>query len=83
MKLNQDNLALIPTNVQKPLYNRQQLMPSIVHIGVGNFHRSHQAYYLNELLNAGITNWAICGMGLKPADQKIYKQLKIQDYLYS
>lgn len=83
MKLNQENLRLLPISVQKPLYDRNRLKPSIIHIGVGVFHRSHQAFYLDELLNTGLSDWGICGMGLKTPDEKIYKGLKEQDYLYS
>jgi mannitol 2-dehydrogenase len=83
MKLNQNNLKLLSSGVQATLYNREVLKPFIVHIGVGGFHRAHQAFCLNELLNNGLTDWAICGMGVKPMDKRIYKALKEQDYLYT
>ncbi|MDR0574552.1 MAG: mannitol dehydrogenase family protein [Tannerella sp.] len=83
MRLNQDNLKLLPSGVSVPLYKRDKQKPSIVHIGVGGFHRSHQAFYLDELLNKGLADWTICGMGVKPEDERIYKALKEQDYLYT
>ncbi|MDR1122192.1 MAG: mannitol dehydrogenase family protein [Dysgonamonadaceae bacterium] len=83
MQLNQDNLEVLPSSIQCPLYNRDEQKPSIVHIGVGGFHRAHQAFFLDELLNNGLTDWTICGMGLKPEDNLIYKALKEQDYLYT
>ncbi|GHV59455.1 mannitol 2-dehydrogenase [Bacteroidia bacterium] len=83
MKLSQNNLKLLPAEVEKPLYERRGLKPAIVHIGVGGFHRAHQAFYLDELLNKGLTDWAICGMGVRQADESIYKALKEQDYLYT
>jgi mannitol 2-dehydrogenase len=83
MQLNQNNLKLLPSSVPIPLYNRDNQKPFIVHIGVGGFHRAHQAFYLNELLNKGLTDWTICGMGIKQEDELIYKVLKEQDYLYT
>ncbi len=83
MKLNQKNMTLLPSGVQKPIYERAALKQSIVHIGVGGFHRAHQAFYLDELLNKGDTDWAICGMGIKQTDERIYKTLKEQDCLYT
>jgi len=48
--LNQQNLATIDRQILKPSFNRSKLKTGIVHIGVGGFHRAHQAYYLQELL---------------------------------
>jgi mannitol 2-dehydrogenase len=84
MKLNHNNLTLLPSGVQKPAYIRNIQRSSIVHIGVGGFHRAHQACYLDELLNKyPDTEWAICGIGLKKADKKIHTILKQQDYFYT
>lgn len=83
MKLNEKNLMSLSRDVEKPIYDRHALTASIIHIGVGGFHRSHQAYYLNELLNRGLTDWAICGMGIRKADEKIYKVMKEQDCLFT
>jgi mannitol 2-dehydrogenase len=83
MKLNKNNLIELSDNIRVPNYIREALTPSIVHIGVGGFHRAHQAFYLDELLNKGLTDWTICGMGIKPTDERIYTALKEQDYLYT
>ena len=32
-------------------YNRENCKTGIVHLGVGNFHRAHQANYIDEYLN--------------------------------
>jgi len=45
MKLTLENLAQLPEAVRKPTYARADLSPGIVHIGLGNFHRAHQAWY--------------------------------------
>ncbi|MCH6256514.1 mannitol dehydrogenase family protein [Puniceicoccaceae bacterium K14] len=84
IRLKQENLSLLPDSIVRPSYDRSILTAGIVHIGVGGFHRSHQAYYTDELLaKTGTTDWAICGVGLRDADRKIADVLKKQDYLYT
>eukprot|EP00310_Coccolithus_braarudii_P016793 CAMPEP_0183352986 /NCGR_PEP_ID=MMETSP0164_2-20130417/31951_1 /TAXON_ID=221442 /ORGANISM="Coccolithus pelagicus ssp braarudi, Strain PLY182g" /LENGTH=82 /DNA_ID=CAMNT_0025525569 /DNA_START=18 /DNA_END=262 /DNA_ORIENTATION=- len=50
-----------------PTYPRKlDAYPNVImHIGVGGFHRSHQAHYLHELLLRGgdDASWALCGVG--------------------
>lgn len=86
VKLNQANLQTIKDEGRVssiPTYDRASLKPSIVHFGVGSFHRAHQARYLDELLNTGETDFAIAGMGIMPHDQKMRDVLQEQDYLYT
>ncbi|AQZ50096.1 mannitol dehydrogenase family protein [Martelella mediterranea] len=65
-----------------PTYARDDLSPGIVHFGVGNFHRAHQAVYLHELFNKGRDHdWAIIGAGVMPGDAKMRDVLKGQDFL--
>ena len=66
-----------------PTYDRSALKPRIVHFGIGGFHRAHQAMYLDRLLRAGKTDWAICGIGVLPHDVKMRDVLKSQDHLYT
>jgi len=55
-----------------------------VHIGTGAFLRSHQAAYLDQLMNDGqARDWAICGVGVLPSDSKNKDILREQDYLYT
>jgi mannitol 2-dehydrogenase len=83
-KLNSKNLPLIPREATLPEYDRSALKTGIVHIGVGAFHRAHQAYYTDMLLqNAGNTGWGICGIGLLESDRKIIDWLVQQDGLYT
>ena len=71
-------------SVQTPQYDRKHLPHGIVHIGVGGFHRAHQAVYLDDLLHLpGMTEWSICGICLLPRDQKMYDIMQKQDCLYS
>ncbi len=70
--------------VALPSYDPNTLTPGIVHIGVGAFHRSHQAMYLDRLLNTGgHTDWAICGVGLVPSDVHMRDVMAEQNNLYT
>ena len=67
-----------------PSYDREKLKAGIAHIGVGNFHRAHQAYLIDSILKMpGNENWAICGIGLLEKDREILERMKSQNYLYS
>ncbi len=84
MQLNQTNLSKIAQRIPCPTYDRARLTTGIVHIGVGGFHRSHQAYYVHQLLEKhGVTDWAICGVGLREADRHMANVLRDQDGLYT
>ena len=64
-KLSLANLGSLPKSVAVPKYDRASLKPGILHFGVGNFHRSHQAVYLDDLFNSGEGHdWAIVGAGV-------------------
>ncbi|MDT0605563.1 mannitol dehydrogenase family protein [Croceitalea rosinachiae] len=83
-QLNQQNLAAIDTQISKPSFDRSELKTGIVHIGVGGFHRAHQAYYLQKLTETSNSDdWGICGIGLREEDRNISAILKKQDHLYS
>ncbi len=82
MRLAQATLAELPGKIRRPTYNRLKLTPGIVHIGLGNFHRAHQAWYLHRLMEVGEAHdWAIVGAGVRPNDEAQRKLLADQDYL--
>ena len=82
VKLSAAALARLPAGVAAPKYRRSDLSAGIVHIGVGNFHRAHQAVYLDDLFNAGRDHdWAIIGSGVRDPDVAIREKLKEQDWL--
>src|ERR1700730_14777955 len=82
VKLSASTLARLPADVAGPKYQRSDLRAGIVHIGVGNFHRAHQAVYLDDLFNAGRDrDWAIVGAGVRDPDVTIREKLKEQDWL--
>jgi mannitol 2-dehydrogenase len=65
-------------------YDRLSTTSGILHIGVGNFHRAHQAYYTNLLLNNKDQHeWAICGVCMLPSDEKTFKNLSAQNLNYT
>jgi len=70
------------TTAATPAYDRSQLKPGIVHFGVGNFHRAHQAVYLDDLFATGSDHdWALIGAGVRDADEAMRQKLKAQDWL--
>ena len=72
----------LPGSVQRPVYDRSRLKPGILHIGLGNFHRAHQAWYIHSLMQQGeAMDWGIIGAGVRPADEIRRQQLSTQDYL--
>lgn len=84
MKLNQQNLNRLAAEVQLPAYRLSDTRQGIAHIGVGGFHRAHQAYYTDALMNRGeALDWAICGVGLRAEDRRARDDLKEQDYLFT
>jgi mannitol 2-dehydrogenase len=65
-----------------PAYDPKSLTAGILHFGVGNFHRAHQAIYLDDLFNTGKAHdWAIIGAGVMPSDGAMRDKLKAQDFL--
>lgn len=63
--LNAATVNSFADRVEVPGYDRSTLVPSIVHLGVGGFHRAHQALYFDELANLGDTDWGLVGVGLR------------------
>ena len=62
----------------------EDLIAGIVHIGVGNFHRSHQAYYVHQYLSqVPGKEWGICGISLLENDRRVINALKRQQGHYS
>ncbi|WP_296747189.1 mannitol dehydrogenase family protein [Mesorhizobium sp.] len=67
-------------------YDRSAVRPGIVHIGVGNFHRAHEALYVDRCLHLpGVSDWGIIGIGLgdSPAASGKARAISQQDGLYS
>ena len=72
----------LPAPILRPGYDRAKLTAGILHIGVGNFHRGHQAWYLHRLMEQGeALDWAIVGAGVRSGDEAMRQRLKEQDFL--
>jgi fructuronate reductase len=71
----------LPASVQAPGYDRAAQAAGIVHIGIGAFHRAHQAVYTDDAMTAGDRNWGIVGVSLRSGD--VAAQLNPQDGLYT
>ncbi|MBB6426502.1 mannitol dehydrogenase family protein [Sphingopyxis sp. JAI128] len=71
----------IPPSVPTPGYDRAAQAAGIVHIGIGAFHRAHQAVYTDDAMSAGDRDWGIVGVSLRSGD--VAAQLNPQDGLYS
>ncbi len=82
IKLSSAALAQMPVGVAVPNHTAKDLSAGIVHFGVGNFHRAHQAVYLDELFNQGKSrDFAIIGAGVRAPDANLREKLQEQDWL--
>ncbi|MBK1683682.1 mannitol dehydrogenase, partial [Rhodoferax fermentans] len=59
MHLNKNSLSHLPATVTRPSYDRSQVVGSIVHLGIGAFHRAHQAMFTEAVLASGDLAWGI------------------------
>ncbi len=78
------SLTPLPAHARRgegPRYDRASLVPAIVHIGVGGFHRAHQAMYLEALARSGNLAWGETGVGLR--SPRMASLLRPQDCLYT
>jgi hypothetical protein len=85
-ELTEGTLSTVPSNVATPAYDRTQLKRGIAHFGVGNFHRAHQAFYIDRCLSLPRQqDWGIVGIGLSGGERgrKKADQFLSQDCLYS
>lgn len=70
----------LAAQVCTPSYDRAAASVGIVHFGVGNFHRSHQAWYVDRLMQAGQgLDWGICGVGVLEQDAAMRDAMRAQD----
>jgi mannitol 2-dehydrogenase len=82
--LDSDHLSELPASVLRPGYDRRAVRAGIAHIGVGGFHRAHQAIYLDRCLaRPGHEAWGLCGINLLPQDAAMAAAMKHQDGLYT
>ncbi|MBB3997965.1 mannitol dehydrogenase family protein [Aureimonas pseudogalii] len=80
-RLTEQTLAALPETVERPRYDRTALKPGIVHLGLGAFHRAHQAVYTERALAGGDLRWGTVGVSLRSAETR--DALQPQDGLYT
>jgi len=84
IRLSNATISQLDSRIRRPTYDREKLRARTVHIGVGGFHRAHQAVYLDEILESGaLSDWGECGIGVLPHDAAMGDALREQDYLYT
>lgn len=79
--LSDATVAALPVDISVPGYDRAALAPSVVHLGVGGFHRAHQAVYFDELAERGNSDWGIVGVGI--SNRGLSAALRAQDRLFT
>ena len=81
LRLSRATLALVSKSVQTPAYAPNSAQPGVVHLGLGAFHRAHQAMVFDELLREGDMRWGIHGVGM--TQPGLVNKLRAQDGLYA
>ncbi len=80
-RLHRDTLERLPAGVQRPARSWGITPPGVLHLGVGNFHRAHQAIAFEDLALAGDARWGVCGVSLRRPVMR--DALVAQDGLYT
>lgn len=80
-RLSEQTLAALPASVRRPQYDRAALGIGMAHIGVGAFHRCHQAEFTDDMLETRSGAWGVVGINLRPP--LLAASLGAQDGLYS
>lgn len=81
MRLSEQALSHLPASIQRPAYDRKKVSASIVHLGLGAFHRAHEALMTEAVLNSGDLAWGIVGAGMQSSGMR--DALAPQDCLYA
>jgi len=81
LQLAQKTLSSLNAPVVRSSLNKEELKAGILHLGIGAFHRAHQAIYTQQAMEASPGNWGIIGVSFR--SPKIRDQLADQDHYYS
>lgn len=71
----------LPDEVRRPHYDRTATGVGIIHLGIGAFHRAHQAEFTEDVLERFGGDWGILGVSLRSAG--VRDQLAPQNGLYT
>ncbi|WP_416464351.1 mannitol dehydrogenase family protein [Sphingomonas sp. VDB2] len=80
-RLSITTLAQLPADITPPAYDRAAVTCGVVHIGIGAFHRAHQAVVFDDALNAGDLRWGVIAASLRSPG--VRDQMQPQDGLYT
>ena len=75
------SLEELPTELRQPAYTPSDHAAGIVHIGLGAFHKAHQAVYTDDALADAGGDWRIIGVSLR--SPKAAEELNPQNCLYT
>jgi len=68
VRLGTETLDRLPGEIARPKYRRDQLQPGMLHLGVGAFHRCHQAEWTDDALDTDFGPWGVVGVNLRAPD---------------
>ena len=80
-RLDEAALMGLPDDVVRPGYDRAAARTGVVHLGIGAFHRAHQAVVFDDALKSGDLRWGVLGASLRSPG--VRDQLNPQDGLYT
>jgi fructuronate reductase len=80
-RLSRQTLDALPADAARPAYDRASVKRGVIHLGIGAFHRAHQAAVFDAALAAGDDRWGITGVSLRSAG--VRDQMEPQDGLYT
>lgn len=80
-RLSNASLDALPNLAARPAYDREAVKTGVVHLGIGAFHRAHQAVVFDDALASGDLRWGVLGASLRSPG--VRNQLNPQDGLYS
>ena len=80
-RLSNATLALLAPGIRRPGYDPGSVLPGIVHLGAGAFHRAHQALLTDSVLAGGSRRWGIVAANLRSS--ALQAALGPQDGLYT
>lgn len=69
--------------ILRPKYDRDLAKPGVVHLGLGGFHRSHQAVYFDRILESGDMDWGIVGVGAREVDRENQRGFEERSGMYT
>lgn len=81
MRLSLATLKAATPAVRTPAYDVARLGTGMVHLGVGAFHRAHQAIFTDDAIETAGGDWGVVGVSMRQPD--VARALADQDGLYT